>query len=207
MATAAAAPPPVVDVVVPKTTGKKKLVIIIAAVLVVLLIGGGVAAYMVKQSAAAAAAAEGEEGDASTAQAEQAEEDEHKAPPVFVALDPFVVNLADRDAERFAQIGVTLQVDDPKFADELKLYLPAVRNGILMVLAHKTSQELLERSGKELLAAEIMRESVRPMGIAIELDTPSSDVSAGDSPKAKKKKKPAVHNPITSVNFSSFIIQ
>lgn len=205
MATAAAAPP-VVDVVVPKTAGKKKLVIIIAAVLVVLLIGGGVTVYMVKQSAAAAAAA-AEEGEDADAPAAKAEEDENKAPPVFVALDPFVVNLADRDAERFAQIGITLQVDDPKFADELKLYLPAVRNGILMVLAHKTSQELLERSGKEQLAAEIMRESVRPMGIVIEVDTPSSDVHAEDKPKTKKKKKPAVHNPITNVNFSSFIIQ
>ena len=205
MATAAAAPP-VADVVVPKTAGKKKLVIIIAAVLVVLLIGGGVALYMVKQSAAAAAAA-AEEGEDADAPAAKAEEDEHKAPPVFVALDPFVVNLADRDAERFAQIGITLQVDDAKFADELKLYLPAVRNGILMVLAHKTSQELLERSGKEQLAAEIMRESVRPMGIVIEVDTPSSAVHAEDKPKTKKKKKPAVHNPITNVNFSSFIIQ
>ena len=175
-----------------------------------LRIGGGVAAYVLKQKAAAAeAAAEAEDGEAPAAE-EHAKKDEHKAPPVFVALDPFVVNLADRDAERFAQIGVTLQVDDAKFADELKLYMPAVRNGILMVLAHKTSGELLERSGKERLAAEIMRESVRPMGIAIDVDEPSADPSAdvdGDKPKKKKKKKPAQHNPITSVNFSSFIIQ
>ncbi len=206
MATAAAAPPVVdADVVAPKK-GKKKLIIIIAVALAVLLIGGGVAAYMLKQKAAAEAAAEAEDGDAPAAEEEHAKEDEKKAPPVFVALDPFVVNLADRDAERFAQIGVTLQVDDAKFADELKLYLPAVRNGILMLLAHKTSQELLERSGKERLAAEIMRESVRPMGIIIPLDEPSSDSEDTDRPK-KKKKKPVEHNPITSVNFSSFIIQ
>jgi len=211
MATAAAAPPVVdADVVVPKK-GKKKLIIIIAAVLAVLLIGGGVAAYMLKQKAAAEAAAEAEDGDVPAAKEEHAKKDEHKTPPVFVALDPFVVNLADRDSERFAQIGVTLQVDDAHFADELKLYLPAVRNGILMVLAHKTSQELLERSGKEQLAAEIMRESVRPMGIIIAADEPaaepSTDADAADKPKKKKKKKPAEHNPITSVNFSSFIIQ
>lgn len=210
MATAAAAPPVVdAEVVVPKK-GKKKLIIIIAAVLAVLLIGGGVAAYMLKQKAAAEAAADAEDGDAPAAKEEHAKKDEHKAPPVFVALDPFVVNLADRDADRFAQIGVTLQVDDTHVADELKLYLPAVRNGILMVLAHKTSQELLERSGKELLAAEIMRESVRPMGINIQADVPSAEPStsgdAADKPK-KKKKKLAEHNPIVSVNFSSFIIQ
>jgi len=207
MATAAAAPPVAdADVVAPKK-GKKKLIIIIAAVLAVLLVGGGVAAYMLKHKAAAEAAAEAEDGDAPPAKEEEhAKKDEHKTPPVFVALDPFVVNLADRDAERFAQIGITLQVDDPKFAEELKLYLPAVRNGILMVLAHKTSAELLERSGKEQLAAEIMRESVRPMGIIIPVDEPSADPEATDKPK-KKKKKPVEHNPITSVNFSSFIIQ
>ena len=210
MATAAVAPPVVdVQVVAPKK-GKKKLIIIIAAVLAMLLIGGGVAAYMLKQRAAAEATAEAEDGDAPMAKEEHAKKEEHKAPPVFVALDPFVVNLADRDAERFAQIGVTLQVDDAHVADELKLYLPAVRNGILMVLAHKTSQELLERSGKELLAAEIMRESVRPMGINIQADVPAAEpntsADAADNPK-KKKKKPVEHNPIVSVNFSSFIIQ
>ncbi len=207
MATAAAAPAVVdADVVAPKK-GKKKLIIIIAAVLAVLLIGGGVAAYVLKQKAAAAeAAAESEDGDAPAAKEEHAKKDEHKAPPVFVALDPFVVNLADREAERFAQIGVTLQVDDPKFADELKLYMPAVRNGILMVLAHKTSGELLERAGKEKLAAEIMRESVRPMGIVIDVEEPAAEATTTDKPK-KKKKKPAEHNPIVSVNFSSFIIQ
>jgi flagellar protein FliL len=36
------------------------------------------------------------------------------APPTFVPLDPFTVNLADRDAERYAQVGVTLELDDAK---------------------------------------------------------------------------------------------
>ena len=69
----------------------------------------------------------------------------------------------------------------------MKAYMPAIRNGILMVLAHKTSAELLERSGKELLAAEIMRESVRPMGINIQADAPAAEPStsadAADKPK------------------------
>ena len=207
-----AAPAADAEVAAP-SKGKKKLIIIIAAVLAVVLIGGGVTVYMLKQKAAAAeAAAEGEDGDAPAAKEEHAKKDDHKTPPVFVALDPFVVNLADRDADRFAQIGVTLQVEDAHFADELKLYLPAVRNGILMVLAHKTSKELLERSGKEQLANEIMRESVRPMGIILDIEEPAAehDAAAADSedkPKKKKKKKPAEHNPIVSVNFSSFIIQ
>lgn len=211
MANAPAAPAADAEVVAPKK-GKKKLIIIIAAVLAVVLIGGGVTVYMLKQKAAAAeAAAEADDGEEPAANEAHAKKDDHKSPPVFVALDPFVVNLADRDADRFAQIGITLQVDDAHVADELKLYLPAVRNGILMLLAHKTSKELLERTGKEQLAAEIMRESVRPMGIIIDVEEPAAEHDAaadsGEKPKKKKKKKPAEHNPIVSVNFSSFIIQ
>ena len=216
----AAAPAPVAEADAAPKKGKKKLIIIIAAVLLVVLAGGGAAVFMMKKKAAAeAAAAEAEDSGDAPAEEKVAEhkKDEHKAPPVFVPLDPFVVNLADRDTERFAQIGVTLQVEDAHFAEEIKLYMPAVRNGVLMVLAHKTSKELLERSGKERLAAEIMRESVRPMGIniAAEEEEPPADAEAADAnadekPKAKKKKKkkaPPEHNPVLSVNFSSFIIQ
>lgn len=221
----AAAPAPVPDAAegaAPKK-GKKKLIIIIAAVLLVVLAGGGATVFMMKSkaAAAAAAAAEAEDGDAeASADADpkdhggsHAKKDEEKGPPVFVPLEPFVINLADRDVERFAQIGITLQLDDAKAADEIKLYMPAVRNGVLMVLAHKTSKELLERSGKEKLAAEIMREAVRPMGINIEAPEDEEGATAdenADKPKAKakkKKKKEPEHNPVVSVNFSSFIIQ
>lgn len=222
MAAAPAPAPDAADGAAPKK-GKKKLIIIIAVVLLVVLAGGGAAVFMMKKKAdaeaAAAAEADGGDGEASADAdpkghgGDHAKKDEHKGPPVFVPLEPFVINLADRDVERFAQIGITLQVDDAKAADEIKLYMPAVRNGVLMVLAHKTSKELLERSGKEKLAAEIMREAVRPMGIIIEAPeeedaAPADDVA--DKPKAKakkKKKKEPEHNPVVSVNFSSFIIQ
>jgi flagellar FliL protein len=224
MAAAPASAPDAAEGAAPKK-GKKKLIIIIAAVLLVVLAGGGAAVFMMKKKAdaAAAAAAEAEDGDAeASADADpkdhggsHAEKDKKKGPPVFVPLEPFVINLADRDVERFAQIGITLQLDDAKAADEIKLYMPAVRNGVLMVLAHKTSKELLERSGKEKLAAEIMREAVRPMGIIIEAPeeeaaTADENADGADKPKAKakkKKKKEPEHNPVVSVNFSSFIIQ
>jgi flagellar FliL protein len=222
MAAAPAPAPDAADGAAPKKS-KKKLIIIIAAVLLVVLAGGGAAAFMMKKkadAAAAAAATEDEDGDAEASAdadpkdhgASHAKKDEKKGPPVFVPLEPFVINLADRDVERFAQIGITLQLDDAKSADEIKLYMPAVRNGVLMVLAHKTSKELLERTGKEKLAAEIMREAVRPMGIIIEAPE-EEDATAddgADKPKAKakkKKKKEPEHNPVVSVNFSSFIIQ
>ena len=138
----------------------------------------------------------------SSAPAPHAEAKKHdsKHPPTFVPLEPFVVNLADKEADRFAQVGVTLEVEDAKFAEELKAYMPAIRNGILMVLAHKTSQELLSQEGKIALQKEILRESVLPLGIEIE----DEDVAPA---KGKKKKRRAVHNPVSAVHFSNFIVQ
>jgi flagellar protein FliL len=193
----------------PPKKGKKKLIIIIAAV--VLLAGGGGGGYymMMKKKAEAAAAAAAEDGEEAAPAHAPAAKHDPKSPPTYVPLEPFVVNLADRDADRFAQIGVTLEVDDAKFADQMKVYMPAIRNGILMTLAHKSSAQLLERSGKDELAAEIMREAVRPMGI--EIDDEDSAHDEEDAPKSgkkkKRKKKREVHNPVTNVLFSNFIIQ
>jgi flagellar protein FliL len=212
---AAAAAEPVADA--PKK-GKKKLIIIIAAALILLGGGGGGYFFMAKKKADAAAAAAAEEDGEDAAPVHKASKDGHKTAPTYVPLDPFVVNLADKDSDRFAQIGVTLQVDDAKFADEMKTYMPAIRNGILMVLAHKTSTELLERTGKASLAEEIMREAARPMGIEFDDDdeeeaashkkkADAEDEAPAKASKKKKKKRKAMHNPISNVLFSNFIIQ
>ena len=93
--------------------GSKKLLIIVAVVVVVLLLAGVGAFLLMKKNMAHE---EGDEGDAA-AQVEEAKAPTKKkpasdAPPIFVPLDPFIVNLADRETERFAQIGINLQVDD-----------------------------------------------------------------------------------------------
>jgi flagellar FliL protein len=181
---------------------KKKLMMIVIGVVVLLAVAGGVAMMMMSKKAHAE---DGEEGEAPAAHAKAPEaKGGHRVPPTFVALEPFTVNLADKDMERYAQVGVTLEVDDAKFAEEMKAYMPSIRNNILLILAHKTSTELLERAGKDALAAEIMRESVRPLGIEIDDD---AAVEEDPAPKKKKKKKVEVHNPVTRVNFSNFIIQ
>lgn len=195
------------DAVVPKK-GSKKLIIIIAAVAVLLLGGGGAAFYVIKKKQAEAEAVD-EDGEpvAAAKDAHAKKKDDHKTPPTFVALDPFTVNLTDKEQERYAQIGVTLEVDDAHFAEEMKAYMPAIRAGILMILAHKSSAELLEREGKEKLAREIMRESVKPMGIEIEDEDEEEPPAEATPKKKKKKKKVAEHNPVQQVLFSSFIIQ
>ena len=194
--------------------GNKKLIIIIAAVAVLLLGGGGAAFFIMKKKAAEAEAAAAEDGGGEDAHAKPAKvakkpehkKDDHATPPAFVPLEPFVVNLADKDAERFAQVGVTLQVDDPHMADEMKAYMPAIRNAILLILSHKSSADLLSSEGKQKLADEIRREAARSMGY--EVEDPEEDEDE-DSPKKKKKKKRRVeaYNPIVQVHYSNFIIQ
>jgi flagellar protein FliL len=191
--------------------GKKKLIIIIAAVVALLgVAGGGAAVYMKKKAAAeaeaAAAAEDDEEGDGHTtkkAAAKEHKKDEKHVPPVFVPLDPFVVNLADREADRFAQVGMTLEVSDAHVGDEIKAYMPAIRNNVLLLLSHKTSLELMEPEGKEQLAREVRREALRPMGFEL----PDEEEASAGKKKKKKKAEDEESMPIKSVQFSSFIIQ
>lgn len=194
---------PAAEAAAPQGGGKKKLVMILAAVLVLVLVGGGAAVLLLKKKPAE----DGEEGAEHAEVAPKAKaKPKSDKPPTFVPLDPFTVNLADKDVDRFAQVGVTLEVDDPKFAEQIKAYMPAIRSNVLMVLAHKTAADLLSREGKEKLAKEITREAVRPMGI--ELDDEDEEDPPADAPKKKKKKKKVqVESPVTHVHFSNFIVQ
>lgn len=207
MSAAAAAAPEAGDAPAKKrrTFFSKKLVLMLAAAALLLAVAGGGAIVYFKKKAAATAAAEGDEETAQVA-------DEHKTVvkrdpkdvPTFLPLDPFTVNLADKDQERYAQVSITLEVDDAKFAEQLKAYMPAVRNAVLMILAHKSSTELLERAGKEQLAAEIMRETVRPLGL--EIEAPAAPASGAAKTK-QNQQADVVHNPVRHVHFSNFIIQ
>jgi len=210
-AAASQAPP---EVVAPIKGGKKKMMLVAGLVLIALMLGGAGGVLWLKNRAAHASDDAVAEEDAPKLE-KTAKND--LSPPTFLPLDVFVVNLADRDADRYAQIGLTLEVDDAKFAEQMKTYMPAIRNAILMILAHKTSHELLERSGKEQLAAEILRETVRPLGITIaaapkaeahKVATPPADGSLTEVPSKKAKSAAqAPHNPVRHVHFSNFIIQ
>lgn len=197
-----------------KSGGKKKLLIIVGAALLVLGLAGGGAVIYLKKKAAAAAAAEAEENGVAETDTKAAARDPRLV-PTFVPLDPFTVNLADRDAERFAQVAVSLELRDPKTADQIKVFMPVIRNHILMVLSHKTSADMLAREGKAQLAREIQIEASRALGVEIIVAKPApNDVAAksgdadGDKPAtARKKKEPAQELPVSAVHFSNFIVQ
>lgn len=189
------------DAGAPPVKGKKKLIIIVAAAVLVLVLGGIGALLALKKAAPA-----DEDEESPAAQAEVKAHDP-KNPPVFAPLEPFTVNLADREAERYAQVGITLELDDPHTADTLKAYLPAVRNNILLLLAAKTSTDLLAADGKTQLAREVQHETSRALGYVAAQETEADGGDDTESKKKKKKKKAEPALPITAVYFSTFIIQ
>ena len=166
---AAAAPQPVTAPI--KAGKRKKLILIGGVLLLVLLLAGAGTAYWLK-SRAAAHAVEDAGDEEVTAQLNAAAKPNPAHPPTFLPLDPFVVNLSDRETDRYAQIGITFEVPDAKFGELLRAYMPAIRNSILMILAQKSSADLLDRAGKEQLAGQIQREAARVMGI--EVDEPEA---------------------------------
>ncbi len=139
----------------------------------------------------------------------------------FTNLEPFTVNLQDPRGERFAQIGVTLELDDPKSENEIKDRMPAIRNNILMLISSKQIDELLSAEGKAHLALEIRDQAGRALGLPpappppLATATPTQDAAAAvpavpasqavaSAPKPARTVRP---NPIRGVLFSQFIVQ
>ncbi len=183
-----------VEGAVPVKAGKKKLIVVLVLVLLLLAAAGAGVLFWLKAKAHAAEQAEDDEVATETAHTKTAAKRDPKAVPVFVPLDNFTVNLADREADRYAQIGISLELNDPKDAERIRAFMPAIRNNILMVLAHKRSTDLLDRAGKEKLADEVMRETERALGV----EPPPAGAAA---------KKSAEPPPVRAVQFSNFIIQ
>ncbi len=197
--------------------GNKKLIIIVVAALLVLVMGGGAAFMLLKKKPVDEDADATDSQAPSKAAAHSPAKNDPAHPPAYVPLDPFTVNLADREAERYAQVAITLELVEAKTAETIKSFMPAVRNNILMVLAHKSSSELLSREGKIKLAGEVQRASSRALGV--DVAEPGTEEAAEDedshgkgsknAAKAKKKKKkaPEPELPIRAVHFSNLIVQ
>ena len=114
------------------------------------------------------------------------------APPVFVTLDPFVVNLAPSEGERYLQTIIVLRLADAKFDPVLKQYLPEVQHRINLLLSSKLPSELVTPQGREQLARELTDEINRVLGYP---PPPPGQQALGPT------------GPVQAVLFRSFIIQ
>ena len=83
--------------------------------------------------------------------------------PVFLNLDPFTVNLLEENGDHYLQVGIVYQVENDKTIESAKVYMPVLRNKLLLLLSGKRPSELSSPEGKNKLVAELIaaaRESV-----------------------------------------------
>ena len=182
-----------VETAVPVRSGKNKLVQINVAALVPLLAAaGGVALLVMKKQAQAQDEADAE-GTSQTQQSARKKRDPSVV-SAFVPQHSFTVDLAGRDIDRFAQAGISLQRNDARAGSRSTLFMPAKRNNILMVLSHKHSSDLPQRSGKARPAHEVQRETGRALG----LEPAAPGAVQGDAAPPRR---------VCAAHFSNFIIQ
>ena len=176
------AKPEAEEAVVAPKKGKKLLVIIVAALVLVLALGGGGLVVWKKMHPA------DEEEDVEVAAVKPKAEKKKgakEAGPIYVALDPFTVNLAPDNGEQFLQIMISVEVEDLLIGDRIKSYTPKLRNNVMLLLSGKKASELITKAGKEALANEIR-------------DLINEILDAGAKPG---------YGPVKEVLFTSFIIQ
>jgi flagellar FliL protein len=179
----------------PTKPKSKKLLFILIGVVVLALAGAGGAFFILKKNMAL---------DKNGEKTSQSAKDDFasRSPPTFLPLEAMVVNLADTGGNRFAQLGITLQVQDAKTAESMKVYMPSIRNAILMLISQRTSENILQREGKEKLSVDIVREVSRVMGLPVPASD-EMDAKSGDKPTKKKQ----TSSPLQAVLFSSFLVQ
>lgn len=151
-----------------KGGGKKKLILIIVGLVLLLGIGGGTGWFFLHKK-----------GDHQVAA-----KPKPATPPVFVTLEPFVVNLAG-EVQHYLQVGIDLKVADGHVGDAIKQHLPEIRNGVLLLLSSKQIEELGTLEGKNQLRQEIRAAVNKPLGIASPAATPApapaADAHAADN--------------------------
>jgi len=110
----------------------------------------------------------------------------------FVTLDPFVVNLAPGEGERYLQTIIVLRIADAKYDPILKQYLPEIQHRINLLLSSKLPSELVTPQGREQLARDLTDEINRVLGYP---PPPPGQQALGPT------------GPVQAVLFRSFIIQ
>ena len=125
--------------------GKKMLIMGLLGLL--LLGGGGGAAWFVR----------GGEKEEADEHAQEAKTDAHaqETGPVM-ELEPFLLNLADRDELRFLKVSIKLELDRPEEKTDFQNKIPAIRDALLVLLSSKESQILRTVNGKRRVREEIM---------------------------------------------------
>lgn len=160
---------------------KKSKLMLIVIILVVLAGAGGGAFFFLRGGTTAAAAAKSKTAKSKKVSSDEEESTEEtstdktkgankkgeKADALSLPddsdvkqvteLQPFIVNLADKDGARYLRLTISLGLGESKEAEKPDpLFTTRVRNAMLAVLTTKTSEEVLSSEGKVALRKELL---------------------------------------------------
>ena len=156
---------------------KKKLIILV--LLVVILGAGGFFGWQFfmggdeeapKGTPAASEEAKGakpgepaKEGEEKPAAAEGAGKDQER-PGNVMALDPFIVNLADPSGKRYLKLSLSVDAQNEQLRQEIEARIPVIRDSILLLLTSKSYEDIASVAGKIRLRNEILKVINRSLG-------------------------------------------
>ena len=132
---------------------KKGLIILVICFLIIAMgVGAGLFVFWGKVSSTAPETAESSE--------EMAEKKDVKDGKVktkaLLAMETFVVNLADPGGKRYLRVSIALEIDDQDFVEDAKKNVPQMRDRILMILPAKKFKDIRTYSGKDSLRKELI---------------------------------------------------
>jgi flagellar FliL protein len=80
----------------------------------------------------------------------------------YTKLEPFTVNLVG--LTQVIQLVVTLKMAKPEAGEKVKLYMPAVRHGMILLLSSKSAEQVTSAAGKQ----QLIKETISTVNRAIE---------------------------------------
>ncbi len=172
------------------TKKSNKLLLVVAILLAFILIGGALGAFLLFQK--------NSDDDQDNTEEEVVEVKKKKkkesAPPVYVELETFTVNLLPVDdlGDQYLQVAMSLELEDVTDEANLKARMPKIRNDITLLLSSQTAPNLQTSEGK-LKLAEDLRDKINVI-LNPPLTRRNGEVSLPNGP-------------VISVLFTSFIVQ
>ncbi len=82
----------------------------------------------------------------------------------YERLEPFTVNLVG--LHQVIQISLTLKPAKPDISDKIKLYMPAIRHEIILLLSSKTPEQVQSSEGKQKLISETRIAANKALGLS-----------------------------------------
>ena len=194
---------------------KKKLFMFIGLAVLLVLISVGATFFIVSKMMGS------KDADAEDESSEAVEAEVVVAPAIYYPLKPnFTVNYDVNGRQRFLQAELTLMYRDPAVLKTLELHMPAVRNGLVMLLSSQVFEELQTLEGKEKLRAAalatvqdiINKETAALAAKSKDKKEESEDEdeeknSKKSKGKNKDKKAPPPEPNIEQVLFTQFVMQ